>query len=360
MPDVDITIATKNFLLNNFYSNKFRYLEFPSKAIENPQRVFWLRLLNRLIREFSRAYPLYVARAGKYDLMHSHFAFAGWEYRNIAKRLHIPHIISFYGFDYEFLPFTEPIWNSRYAQLFRDADLFLCEGAHGASILQAKGCPKGKIRIAKLGVNVEQIPFWKRKKARNHLKLLQISAFKDKKGHKYCLEAFLNALTDCPNMSLTFVGADVQVLKQELQQRVANSNAKNKVFFHDPIDFDHLHSFMKDYHVFIHPSNYTDERDCEGGAPVVLLDAQATGMPVISTTHCDIPDEVLHGKTGLLSPEKDTFALSKSIHFFYFFDQIQYDIFAENSRKHVENNYDVRENSAKIRMFYDEVLSINR
>ncbi len=55
------------------------------------------------------------------------------------------------------------------------------------------------------------------------------------------------------------------------------------------------------------------DMDCEGGAPVVLLDAQATGMPVISTTHCDIPDEVVHGETGLLSPEKDVGALAELI-----------------------------------------------
>ena len=37
--------------------------------------------------------------------------------------------------------------------------------------------------------------------------------------------------------------------------------------------------------------------DCEGGAPIVLLDAQATGLPIISTKHCDIPDEVSHKKS---------------------------------------------------------------
>ena len=62
---------------------------------------------------------------------------------------------------------------------------------------------------------------------------------------------------------------------------------------------------MEGYHVFIQPSCYTATRDCEGGAPLVLLNAQATGMPVITTTHCDIPDEVIHNETGLLTAERD-------------------------------------------------------
>lgn len=44
----------------------------------------------------------------------------------------------------------------------------------------------------------------------------------------------------------------------------------------------------------------------EGGAPIALLDAQATGLPVLSTRHCDIPFEVEHERTGLLARRRYT------------------------------------------------------
>jgi glycosyltransferase involved in cell wall biosynthesis len=57
---------------------------------------------------------------------------------------------------------------------------------------------------------------------------------------------------------------------------------------------------------------------------VVLLDAQATDMLVIATTHCDIPSEVIQNETGLLTPEKDVEGLTNSIRYFCELDNAPY------------------------------------
>ncbi|RLC21968.1 MAG: hypothetical protein DRI57_01095 [Deltaproteobacteria bacterium] len=357
LPDCDIVVASANFLRCNFYPGKFTYLEFPLKQIENPQKRLWIRILNKLISYILKSYPCYIEKTcGRCDIMHSHFAPTGWRYLNLAKRLKIPHVVSFYGMDYEHLPFLRPVWKKRYERLFKEADMFLCEGSHGAKILQKIGCPAEKIRVSRLGVDVSQIPFWNRTKKPGELKLLQIATFTGKKGHKYAIEAFTRALQDCPNMTLTFVGPDRQGIRAELQKQI-KSPAAEKITFIDAIDFEHLHAFMKDYHVFIHPSCYTEDMDCEGGAPVVLLDAQATGMPVISTTHCDIPDEVTHGDTGLLSPEKDVGALADSISSFYKMNQDEYGRYVQNANKHVGHKYGIQRNAAATIEYYKELCS---
>jgi colanic acid/amylovoran biosynthesis glycosyltransferase len=38
---------------------------------------------------------------------------------------------------------------------------------------------------------------------------------------------------------------------------------------------------------------------------VTLIEMAATGMPVVSTRHCDIPSRVIDGVTGLLADEGD-------------------------------------------------------
>jgi colanic acid/amylovoran biosynthesis glycosyltransferase len=167
------------------------------------------------------------------------------------------------------------------------------------------------------------------------------------------MKAFVKALETCPNMSLTFVGKDVEGIKREIQELANQRRVQDKVAFFDWIDFDSLHSFMKDFHVFIQPSCYTKTRDCEGGAPIVLLDAQATGMPVIATTHCDIPDEVIHRETGLLTPEKDVESLVRSIKYFYELDDDAYWVFCENARKHISRNFDCKQNAAQLKKTYD-------
>jgi colanic acid/amylovoran biosynthesis glycosyltransferase len=358
LPDTKVVIASKNFVRCNFYPDKFEYIEFPLKQFEDQKATFCLRLVNKFISAvLGILYPRYVKKkCGACDIAHSHFATVGWEYMRLVKRVGIPYVVSFYGYDYQHIPFRKPVWKQRYRQLFQCADLFLCEGKHGAQILEKIGCPPEKIRVARLGVDVDQIPFWKRTKEREELHLLQIAKFTAKKGQKYTIDAFKMALENRPNMSLTFVGLDPWGIRSELLAEINSTPAAGKVFFQDSIDHKYLHEFMKDFQVFIHPSCYTEQMDCEGGAPVVLLDAQATGMPVIATTHCDIPDEVLHKKTGLLSPEKDSVSLVGSIKFYYHMGQADYNIFAQNSREHVEKNYNINLNSSRLRSIYHQLM----
>ena len=188
------------------------------------------------------------------------------------------------------------------------------------------------------------------------MKLLQIARLTQKKGHIYTLEAFARALETCPNMALTIVGSDFTKMKNFLTQYSKEHGIDRKVTFLDAIDFNMLYAFMKDYQVFIHPSCHTEAHDSEGGAPVVFLDAQATGMPIISTTHCDIPEEVIDGETGILTKEKDVDGIAQAIKFFYEMDFNEYENFSMNARRYMENNYDIRKTAVQIENIYRSLL----
>jgi colanic acid/amylovoran biosynthesis glycosyltransferase len=62
---------------------------------------------------------------------------------------------------------------------------------------------------------------------------------------------------------------------------------------------------MQNCDIIFQPSVTASNGDSEGGAPTILIEAQAAGMPVLSTDHADIPEIVLDGKTGLLAREGD-------------------------------------------------------
>jgi colanic acid/amylovoran biosynthesis glycosyltransferase len=57
-----------------------------------------------------------------------------------------------------------------------------------------------------------------------------------------------------------------------------------------------------EHDVFLSPSVTAADGDTEGGAPVTILEMAATGMPVVSTRHCDIPAVL---PDGLLADERD-------------------------------------------------------
>jgi colanic acid/amylovoran biosynthesis glycosyltransferase len=362
LPNTQVIIASKQFLRCNFYSKKFKYIEFPVKKTETQNGSRISALYNKLAALCLRLYPWYIKKhTESIDLLHSHFAFTAWDYMDLGKRLAVPHVVSFYGYDYESLPFTRPVWRKRYKILFHTASLFVCEGNHGARILGDMGCPREKIKVCKLGVEVDKIPFFVRQKPPGRLNLLQLATMTEKKGHIYTVEAFIKALAKCPNMTLTLVGKDKVGEKEsteaKLREMIAGTIGEGKVRFVKAIEFSRLYAYMKDFDVFIHPSVHTSQMDSEGGAPVVFLDAEATGMPVISTQHCDIPDEVTHEKTGLLAPEKDVDSLVDHICRFYDMADDEYQTFSQAGRKHVEKHYDIKSNARILREIYQDVVN---
>jgi colanic acid/amylovoran biosynthesis glycosyltransferase len=62
-------------------------------------------------------------------------------------------------------------------------------------------------------------------------------------------------------------------------------------------------------HIFLLPSVTARDGDREG-SPVVLLEAQAAGLPVVATRHSAIPEIVADGQSGYLVPERDADALA--------------------------------------------------
>jgi len=352
-------LATPKFLDGEFSLPGARCLRSPLQPRLSPGkfRGGWQRWLRAAT---TATYPWYLRtklRHQRIDVVHCHFAHIGWHYRTVARRLSAPLVISFYGWDYVRLAQTDAAWGRRLAILFDEAACFLCEGPHGASLLRSQGCPNDKIHVAPLGVDVTSIPFTERSKHTGELKMVQVASFRDKKGHIDTINAFADALDSCPNMSLTFIGATDGPIQDSIKQVVNARGIQKIVTLMPSIAPAALHAQLLDYQIFIHPSRHAEDGDCEGGAPVVLLDAQATGMPVISTTHCDIPQEVIDGQTGLLSQERDVAGLSRAIQTFYAMDQSQYTTFAQAARKHVEMRFDVRNCAAQVEAIYRELTT---
>jgi len=292
-------------------------------------------------------------------IVHAHFASVGCAVMEQASQKGLPLITSFYGADYERLPHIRPEFKKRYSRLFELASMLVCEGEHGASILARMGCPESKIRVVRLGILPETIPFQHRAKLPGQLRLLQAATMVEKKGFMSTLEAFRLTLETCPHLHLTLAGEQVdKKLVHAMRRYIAEHALEKNVTWLDFIDNRQFHAFLGNFDAFIHPSHYATDRDCEGGAPIVLLDAQATGLPVIATTHCDIPSEVVHEQTGLLTPERDIEGLAASIVRFYQMDDPEFRLYNCRARMHVEQFYDVRKTGDNLLRLYHEAQNL--
>lgn len=241
-------------------------------------------------------------------IVHSHFAPHGWEICEAVRKIGARHIVNFYGYDVDKLP-RDPVWQERYARLFEQVDRVLCEGPHMRRRIVALGCPGEKALVHHLGVPVSRLEFRPRKwSPPAPLRVLIAASFCEKKGIPYAIEA-LGRIPKSVSLELTLIGEAAYAEHQPERQRIFA--ALDRTGMRDRarlLGFQPYHVLMKEayeHHLFLSPSVTAADGDTEGGAPIGLLEMAATGMPIVSTRHCDIPGVILDGTTGLLAGERD-------------------------------------------------------
>jgi colanic acid/amylovoran biosynthesis glycosyltransferase len=257
------------------------------------------------------------ARAIGAEIVHSHWGDAGWRDVDAAGKSGARHVVSFYGKDVQFLPRRDPRWRSRYRDMFARVDRVLCEGPHFAATLRELGCPDEKIRVQPLGVEsdaIEAVP--RRREPADALAILVAASFREKKGIPDAVEAAGRLARSGVRSCMTIIGDasdDPRSLteKARIEEAIARHRDVLPVRLLGYCTREELLREAYDHDVLLAPSREAEDGDTEGGAPVVLVDAAATGMPIVATRHADIPAVVIDGVTGLLAAERDVEALSE-------------------------------------------------
>lgn len=244
------------------------------------------------------------------DILHSHFGSIGWADIYAAKKAGIKHVVTFYGQEITRFPRQDARWYKHYKQLFAHIDRVLCEGPFMRKSIIELGCPPEKALVQHLGVEVDKIDFKPRVWEKGSpLKVLIAASFREKKGIPYAIEALGSIDKDIP-LEITIIGdagddASENDEKNKIQKFIKNYQLTDKVRLLGFQPYDVLFKEAYNHHIFLSPSVTASDGDTEGGAPVTLIDMIATGMPIISTQHCDIPNVIDHKKTGLLAKERD-------------------------------------------------------
>ena len=296
------------------------------------------------------------------SIIHSHFGHVGWKNLGIIKLTGAKHVVSFYGYDVTRLPRSEA-WRKKYLQLFEESDLFLCEGPHMASQLEQLGCPKDKINLCHLGVNVDKIiykkPMWQPGKP---LRILMAASFREKKGLPYGFLSLAEVMKKMPALKLhiTVVGdADKssasQIEKKKIYDVVTTNGLSNIVNFVGSCSHDDLFHIAAENDVFISPSVTAASGDTEGGAPVTLTEMMAVGLPIVSTIHCDIPHVLSNENRVLLAPERDVSALANAI-IWLLNNHEKWEIITSANRQRVTYEFNISNQGRILSNIYEQLL----
>lgn len=302
-----------------------------------------------------------VCKETKSNVVHSHFGNIGWANLGALRKTGAKHIVTFYGLDVKKLPTQRPIWKKRYKKLFVEVDRVLCEGSHMANCIVDLGCPSNKVRVQHLGVDVDNISF--RPRVWNQgdpLKVLIAASFREKKGIPDAISALSIINKETP-IELTIIGdsgldQESQNEKTRILQALKSSCLENQTRLLGYQTHEAMLAEAYNHHLFLQPSITAMNGDTEGGAPVAIIEMLATGMPVVATTHCDIPEVVGPALSSFLAPEKNTIALSECIRKMLL-NTSNWNTIAQDSRRHIENNFHHVKQAQTLLNHYKEVVT---
>jgi colanic acid/amylovoran biosynthesis glycosyltransferase len=291
--------------------------EFPEvEAWPIPRDQIRWRLWRRLTGD--QVFPPFARRLRRLDpqVLHSHFGYVAEADLALHRAVYCPWIVAFYGADvYELGRLPE--WRDRYGPVFSEAAAVLALGPTMATALAAMGCPREKIAVHALGVDTRTIPSSVRVLSRGEeIKILFAGTFREKKGVQYLLEGMHRVQAAGVRFRLHLVGdaagkpGDVET-KEEIFNLIGSLGLSEVVEHRPFLPFNDLMKLALGSHLFIAPSVTARDGDSEG-TPFVIQQMMASGMPVISTLHSDIP--FLFGEHAhLLVPERDSRAITDRV-----------------------------------------------
>jgi glycosyltransferase involved in cell wall biosynthesis len=280
-------------------------------------------------------------------MIHAHFGNRGIEILPLARELDIPLLVTFHGQDAS-SHLRNPGYRRGLRELFAHAHVLAVSQAI-ADRLVAEGADPERLEVHRVGIPLEvftpvdRTPLCRKRE----VEWLQVSNFVEKKGHQYTVAAFRRLLEHKPESRLTLAGDGP--LRSEIERSCAGLG--DRVRFPGKVSEDQVLRAMRSADVFLHHSVTAQDGDQEG-IPTVIMEAMATGLPVLSTHHAGIPELVEDGVTGHLVPERDVDAYLQKM-----LAVLEDDgSLGRRASRSVREHYSLETQNARLRDHYAEVL----
>ena len=283
---------------------------------------------------------------------HAHNGFRAVVTREFTEVLGKPLIVNFYGADVSRKPFLRRA-ESGYRKIFRSARFLVAEGPAMRQRLLVLGAPEEKIRIQHIAIDPGDYPFRERSWDGNRpLHILFIGRLVEKKGLSTGLQALADPRIDFP-WRLTVIGDGS--LRSSLESEARRLGISDRIDFAGYRSLDEIRDNLQAHDLLLQPSRVAADGDAEGGAPTVLLEAQACGLPILSTLHDDIPHVTIPGQSAWLAPEGDVSALA------YMLRRAgeeadRWGLMGRTGRAKIEADHDVNKEIEKLERLYEEAL----
>ncbi len=251
------------------------------------------------------------------DLVHAHFGTSAVDIWPYAKALNIPMLVTLHGFD---INVYREVWEAgqrgkrrkRYPQqllaLAKESRVhFLAVSSAIQKRAIQYGIPPEKITVSYIGVDSESftpsdIPLAERKS-----RILYVGRLVEKKGAGYLIDAFVKIKAAVPDAELIIVGKGP--LEEEFKRQVKKLELTG-VHFLGALSNQEVKEQIDQARIFCLPSITAANGDAEG-LPISILEAQASGVLVVTSSSGGVGDNLIDGETCYTFPEKNSDELAR-------------------------------------------------
>lgn len=243
----------------------------------------------------------------KIELVLAQYGPSGVKMMDICNQLNIPLLVYFRGYDAYRQDMLET-YGKDYLKLFQIASAIFVTSRAMQKQLERLGAPAEKIIYNPSGANTEMFTY--HDAGKNPPVFLATGRFEASKSPHLTILAFAKALEKIPAAKLIMVGEGYLLEACKILTKALK--IEDAVEFKGILPQEEVARLMSQSRAFLQHSFTTPANDTEG-TPVAVMEAGASGLPVIATRHAGIPEVVEHGQTGFLIEEGDIDGMAEYI-----------------------------------------------
>jgi colanic acid/amylovoran biosynthesis glycosyltransferase len=293
-----------------------------------------------------------IVEAHGIKLIHAHFADAGARLARYAARRKLPLLVTLHGADVLRRPegakaalINRLLW----PRLMRSAALFLPVSDYLRDKAAKRGFPEVKLRRHYLGIPLFP-PFLRRATAAPPT-ILFIGRMVEKKGLPHLFEAAMHLADADVDFRLRIVGDGPLLARSRRRAQFLDG----KVTFLGRLPPERVREELRNADIVCMPSIEAADGDNEG-LPIVALEAQAAGLPVVAFAQGPVPECIISGSTGLLAKERNATDLAACLERLLRNPELRLKMGREG-RRHVETHFDIERQSEELERIYEDVLA---
>ncbi len=281
------------------------------------------------------------------DVIHAHCAYpdgrAAVEY---GRRIDRPVVITVHGHDIKDLAQKRTSWRRLVVEALDGAALVIAVSQDLRQRILDLGIPAAKVEVIPNGVDGALFQgSRKRHPGEDGWRLLYVGRLEEAKGVGVLLSALARLRQHRTDWRLTLIGGNPFTGDaQTFRRQSAELGLEDCVEFLDEVSWTEVPAHMQEADVFLLPS-------FSEGLPLAMLEAMASGLPVIST-RCGGPEEAIDPETGLLVEVADVAGLEAAI-------ETMLDGYSRYDRERIHTRtverYDYRRVAERIYKLYDRL-----